>query len=119
MSRIEADEITHGGHPRRYDRPADQTQTRLPGLIVVCSVGFGSVVSRSQMRGTWKTGIVAHWIKKWRSFRESRHSRRTSLPFMESHTMKGIRTMLRAADSQLIEARQNLEFSLMASLAQK
>jgi hypothetical protein len=33
--------------------------------------------------------------------------------------MKGIRTMLRAADSQLIEARQNLEFSLMASLAQK
>jgi hypothetical protein len=67
----------------------------------------------------FKTGIVAHWIKKWRSFRESRHSRRTSLPFMESHTMKGIRTMLRAADSQLIEARQNLEFSLMASLAQK
>jgi len=55
----------------------------------------------------FKTGIVAHWIKKWRSFRESRHSRRISLPFMESHTMKGIRTMLRAADSQLIEARQN------------
>jgi hypothetical protein len=31
----------------------------------------------------------------------------------------GIRTTLSAADSQLIEARQNLEFSLMASLAQK
>ena len=24
--RIEADEITHGGHPRRYDRPADQLE---------------------------------------------------------------------------------------------
>jgi hypothetical protein len=43
------------GLPTNRELLHSWTQARLPGLIVVCFGRFWSVVSRSQMRGTWGT----------------------------------------------------------------
>jgi hypothetical protein len=48
--------------------------TRLPGLIVVCFGGFGAVVSRSQMRGTWGTiSLEEHTSMAPRPHRQSQN----------------------------------------------
>jgi hypothetical protein len=66
---MEADEITHGGHPGRYDRPADQlevlgfqTQGR---LVLIRRITSGLPVNCAEPT-TWSVALIEAYTAEGR-----------------------------------------------------